>query len=132
MTQIIATIHYQPPGPLQHHGTDNKDNLENDDRSRREANRAALNPLLDIRNSDEIVVDLCASFEVARGERDCVVCTDTKNIGEFASVTSACTHPPATCLECVAISVKTDLDNRLWNELRCPECREILQYDDNA
>lgn len=35
-----------------------------------------------------------------------------------------------TCLECVAISIKTDLNNRLWNEIKCPECGETLQYDD--
>lgn len=47
-----------------------------------------------------------------------------------ASVTKACTHEPTTCLACVATSIRTDLNSRLWNEIKCPECRETLEYDD--
>jgi len=70
--------------------------------------------------------------ETVAGERDCVVCAETRDADEFpiASVTSACKHPPMTCLICVATSIRTDLSYRLWNEIKCPECGEILQYDD--
>lgn len=70
--------------------------------------------------------------EILSGERECTVCAYTKAVVDFpgAAVTNACTHPPTTCLECVATSIKSDLNSKLWNEIRCPECRELLKYDD--
>lgn len=70
--------------------------------------------------------------QVLSGEIECTVCTDTKRVADFpgAAITKTCTHPPTTCLDCVATSIRSDLDNKLWNEIRCPECRETLQYDD--
>lgn len=66
-------------------------------------------------------------------ERECIVCTDVKPIATSfpsASVTTSCTHPPSTCLDCLATSIRTDLNTKLWNEIRCPECGATLQYDD--
>lgn len=70
--------------------------------------------------------------EILSGEIECIVCTDSKPVAEFpgAAITKTCAHPPTTCLDCVAVSIRSDLDTRLWNEIRCPECRETLQYDD--
>ncbi|KAL2168398.1 hypothetical protein VTG60DRAFT_7311 [Thermothelomyces hinnuleus] len=70
--------------------------------------------------------------DILSGERECIVCTDTKPMLEFPTVgiTKACNHEPATCLACVATSIRTDLNTRLWNEIKCPECRETLEYDD--
>ncbi|KAH6622637.1 hypothetical protein F5144DRAFT_335312 [Chaetomium tenue] len=70
--------------------------------------------------------------DILSGDRDCIICTDTKPVSEFptAAITKACTHEPTTCLVCVATSIRTDLSNRLWNEIKCPECRELLEYDD--
>jgi len=69
---------------------------------------------------------------IADATRECIVCTDSKDISQFpeAAVTKACKHLPTTCLECVATSIRSDLNSRLWNEIRCPECAEFLQYDD--
>lgn len=66
------------------------------------------------------------------GDRECIICTDTKPVSEFptAAITKTCNHEPTTCLVCVATSIRTDLNNRLWNEIKCPECRETLEYDD--
>lgn len=79
-----------------------------------------------------IVTNQRVAPEVLTGDRECIVCANTKVVTEFpgASVTTTCTHPPATCLECVAMSIKSDLNSKLWNEIRCPECREPMQYDD--
>ncbi|KAK0706054.1 hypothetical protein B0T26DRAFT_655949, partial [Lasiosphaeria miniovina] len=70
--------------------------------------------------------------EVVSRTRECIVCTDSKAASEFpaSTVTKACKHAPSTCLECIAISIRSDLNNRLWNEIGCPECRERLQYED--
>ena len=65
-------------------------------------------------------------------EKACIICTDTKPIAAFPrlAVTATCTHSPTTCLECVATSISSDLRTKLWNDIRCPECREPLRYDD--
>ena len=70
--------------------------------------------------------------EILSGEIECIVCTDSKPVADFpgAAITKTCAHPPATCLACVAACIRSDLDSRLWNEIRCPECRATLQYDD--
>ena len=70
--------------------------------------------------------------QVLSGDQECVVCTETIGVALFpgASITKSCEHPPATCLECVAMSIQSDLSNKLWNEIRCPECGELLEYDD--
>ncbi|KAH7156957.1 hypothetical protein EDB81DRAFT_881251 [Dactylonectria macrodidyma] len=66
------------------------------------------------------------------GDLDCVVCTETKATGSFPrfSITGSCTHPPTTCLECIQLSIESDLSSKLWTEIRCPECRELLEYAD--
>jgi hypothetical protein len=63
---------------------------------------------------------------------DCVVCAETKAASEFpsAAITKACLHPPQTCLECVATSIRTDLKSKRWSEIKCTECSELLAYDD--
>lgn len=65
-------------------------------------------------------------------EVECVVCTDNKPPEAFPrfSVTASCTHSPSTCLECVQLSIESDLNSKLWTEIRCPECRELLEYAD--
>ncbi|KAH6848109.1 hypothetical protein B0I37DRAFT_415786 [Chaetomium sp. MPI-CAGE-AT-0009] len=70
--------------------------------------------------------------DILSGDRECIICTDTKPVSHFptAGITKSCAHEPATCLVCVATSIRTDLSSRLWNEIKCPECRELLEYDD--
>ena len=71
-------------------------------------------------------------IDVLSGERECIVCTETKPVAWFPalSVSKYCTHAPTTCLVCVGASIRSDLDNRLWNEIRCPECRGTMEYED--
>lgn len=63
---------------------------------------------------------------------ECVICAETNLPHEFpqASVTATCNHSPATCLDCVRMSIKTDLDTKIWTEIRCPECAAALDYLD--
>ncbi|KAL2197022.1 hypothetical protein P885DRAFT_36033 [Corynascus similis CBS 632.67] len=70
--------------------------------------------------------------DILSGDRECIICTDTKPVSDFPAVaiTKACAHEPTTCLACVATSIRTDLNSRLWNEIKCPECRATLEYDD--
>ncbi|KAL6400662.1 hypothetical protein AUP68_16376 [Ilyonectria robusta] len=66
------------------------------------------------------------------GDLECVVCTETKGVGFFPrfSITASCTHSPTTCLECIQLSIESDMSSKLWTEIRCPECRELLEYAD--
>ncbi|KAL0941394.1 ring finger domain-containing protein [Colletotrichum truncatum] len=66
------------------------------------------------------------------GSRECPICAETKEPSGFPvlSVTSTCSHPPEACLECLQTSIKSDLNSKLWTEIRCPECRELLEYVD--
>ena len=66
------------------------------------------------------------------GVLECVVCADTKILDAFPrlSITSTCTHPPNTCLDCIQLSIESDLSSKLWTEIRCPECTELLEYAD--
>ncbi|KAK9769923.1 putative ibr domain-containing protein [Seiridium cardinale] len=64
--------------------------------------------------------------------QDCNVCAETKPTRAFPilSVSSQCAHPPRTCLDCVATSIKTDFATRRWNQIHCPDCRALMGYED--
>ncbi|KAM5351868.1 hypothetical protein ACJ41O_004591 [Fusarium nematophilum] len=81
---------------------------------------------------DVIVTHQRTPAATVTGDRECLVCADTKPVGAFPrfSITSACTHAPGTCLDCVQLSIESDLNSKLWTEIRCPECRELLEYAD--
>ncbi|PKK50637.1 hypothetical protein CI102_4866 [Trichoderma harzianum] len=66
------------------------------------------------------------------GDRDCSICTDTKEDILFPrfSPTASCLHPPTACLECLERSIRSDLTSKIWTDIRCPECREFLDYTD--
>ncbi|KAB5583557.1 hypothetical protein GE09DRAFT_1278751 [Coniochaeta sp. 2T2.1] len=79
-----------------------------------------------------VITNQRISRAIQIGEIQCTVCTDTKPAISFpaSAVSKTCTHPPTTCLDCVATSIRSDLTNRLWTQIRCPECRATLAYDD--
>lgn len=83
-------------------------------------------------SSDVIVTHQRIPAEANTGEVECLVCTETKGANAFPrfSITSSCTHPPSTCLDCIQLSIESDLSSKLWTEIRCPECRELLEYAD--
>lgn len=66
------------------------------------------------------------------GDRDCLICADTKEEILFPrfSPTASCTHSPNTCLECLERSIRSDLTGKIWTDIRCPECRQLLDYTD--
>lgn len=66
------------------------------------------------------------------GDRDCLICADTKEEILFPrfSPTASCTHSPNACLECLERSIRSDLTGKIWTDIRCPECRELLDYTD--
>lgn len=62
----------------------------------------------------------------------CIICTE-----DFSSTTrqppwisSSCLHHPSVCYGCLEKSIKIDLDSKIWNQIKCPECGITLIYDD--
>ncbi|KAL1839319.1 hypothetical protein VTJ49DRAFT_1647 [Mycothermus thermophilus] len=70
--------------------------------------------------------------DLLTGDRDCIICTYTKGATEFPAVaiTKDCTHEINTCLACITTCIRTDLQSRLWDDIRCPECRAKLEPSD--
>lgn len=83
-------------------------------------------------SSDVIVTHQRIPRSTAVSTLECVVCADTKDAGGFPrfSITATCTHVSNTCLDCIQLSIESDLSSKLWTEIRCPECRELLEYAD--
>ena len=63
-------------------------------------------------------------------EQECAVCVETLRGSNFlgARVTESCEHGPNTCLECTGRHIESQLETRMWNQLSCPECPELLGY----
>ena len=63
---------------------------------------------------------------------DCVVCFETLNRGTVPSrrITNSCDHAPNVCLACVATSITTQLESKVWNHIDCPSCAHRLRYED--
>jgi IBR domain, a half RING-finger domain len=68
----------------------------------------------------------------AAKEQDCAVCADTLRGSQFPErpVTGSCTHASSTCLDCIQRHIESQLENRMWNQLCCPECPSLLGYAD--
>lgn len=73
------------------------------------------------------------SFEIPEDvEGQCIVCAEdfTSRTRPPAWITLACEHKPTVCTKCIATSIKTDLEDKMWDKIRCPECGVFLIYDD--
>lgn len=64
--------------------------------------------------------------------QDCNVCVETKPSSAFPifSISKNCEHVPQTCRSCIEISIKTEFDSKIWNQIHCPECHGRLDYED--
>lgn len=65
-------------------------------------------------------------------EIECVVCGDYKGSEEFPSspITKECKHFPTTCLVCLQKTLRSELERKHWEAIKCPECSAVLQYKD--
>lgn len=61
--------------------------------------------------------------------RECAVCGLAVLIQELPSL-AGCEHEPSTCADCFSGWIASELENKLWNEIKCPGagCRVILQH----
>lgn len=65
-------------------------------------------------------------------ERTCIVCKASKAPSEFVNrrITGNCWHEPATCFPCLQSHVEKCVIAKGWESCSCPECGEVMTYDD--
>ena len=63
--------------------------------------------------------------------RECVVCSEATPIPDFPSLMN-CAHEPQVCGDCYKTWISSQLDNRSWKEIGCPDsgCKELLGHVD--
>jgi hypothetical protein len=68
-----------------------------------------------------------------RVRRECVACGGRPSpFRRFPShkITSKCQHPGSTCKSCLRKWMTAQLDSTTWDQIRCPECTEVLEHND--
>lgn len=65
-------------------------------------------------------------------QMSCTICVEdfSNTVIRPAWISLACTHEPTVCSVCISKSIKSDLETRIWDQIRCPECQTLLIYDD--
>ena len=72
-------------------------------------------------------------FVVPEGHHtSCVVCAEDFSPSRRPPswISKTCQHQPSTCMKCVARCISNDLDSKIWNQIKCPECDATLIYED--
>ena len=64
--------------------------------------------------------------------RDCIMCFETLNPQNTPErrITSSCNHEPDVCRSCLATSISTQLDCKVWDQIDCPTCGHRLNFQD--
>lgn len=62
----------------------------------------------------------------------CIICVEDFDglIEPPEWISLECLHPPSLCRECMSKCIKNDLENKLWDQIQCPECNVLLPYED--
>lgn len=64
--------------------------------------------------------------------RDCIVCYDALNTQTVPQrrITSTCNHEPDVCRTCLATSISTQFNSKVWDQINCPSCSQRLDFQD--
>lgn len=62
----------------------------------------------------------------------CVVCFEALNTATtpIRRIASSCDHEPLICTACLAQSITSQLESKIWNQIGCPMCNVELSYED--
>ncbi|KAF4631885.1 hypothetical protein G7Y89_g6245 [Cudoniella acicularis] len=62
----------------------------------------------------------------------CIVCTEdfSSTVRPPPWISLACVHEPSICTRCLSECIKSDLETKIWNQIKCPECKELLVFED--
>ncbi|MCJ1288075.1 hypothetical protein MMC26_007428 [Xylographa opegraphella] len=63
---------------------------------------------------------------------ECIACLGALTIATTPNrrVTEACNHDPSICSDCLAQSIVSQIDSKIWNQIDCPTCKARLSYND--
>lgn len=63
---------------------------------------------------------------------ECVVCFETLSPQNTPKrkVTSLCNHEPDVCNSCLAMSISTQFNSKVWDQIDCPTCGQRLGFQD--
>ncbi|EHK43703.1 uncharacterized protein TrAtP1_008103 [Trichoderma atroviride] len=63
---------------------------------------------------------------------ECIICGDYKGTMSFpqSPITKECTHFPTACLRCLRKMLRSELERKQWEDIKCPECGAVLQYQE--
>lgn len=101
---------------------------------------ASYSPSLDALRSSippvsaKIVKEYPTNQRISRGPlpTSCMICTEEfgKDIIPPPWVSLACQHSPSVCFACMQKCIRSDLESKIWNQIKCPECKILLIYED--
>ena len=68
----------------------------------------------------------------SRLSKDCVVCYEALSARTVPQrrITSACNHEPDVCRSCLATSISTQFNSKVWDQISCPSCSQRLGFQD--
>lgn len=62
---------------------------------------------------------------------ECSVCMEMFAVADSPDkITSSCQHAAVVCLGCTTESINTQIMDKAWNEISCPECLELLSFQE--
>ncbi len=62
----------------------------------------------------------------------CAICMDEGGVERFPRrrISALCKHEPNACLSCLSRSISTQFEVKMWDQISCPCCGELLAFDD--
>ena len=62
----------------------------------------------------------------------CAICFEPLNLQNKPErkITPSCLHDPDVCRSCLATSISTQLDGKVWHQIECPSCDQLLGFQD--
>lgn len=69
---------------------------------------------------------------IEKAEIECSICTETCSNDQIPPrrVTAGCHHSRYVCLACIRHSISTQLEVKMWHQLSCPCCEQLLSHQD--
>ncbi|KAF2109151.1 hypothetical protein BDV96DRAFT_472576, partial [Lophiotrema nucula] len=64
--------------------------------------------------------------------KDCIICAESRSIRRFSehTPTSQCSHEINTCRRCLRTWIESEWKAKMWDQLKCPECKAQMQFAD--
>lgn len=130
ISRVITNVHYRSSSRL---------NIDSDDvtlackgRTLTRRRRIPYGQAVDFDLTHDVVDRFIAEEAWLVPETEsCAVCGDDKRVSEMPKrITKLCEHDPTTCKDCLSQWITSSMDTLAWDRLKCPECPELLQFED--